>query len=135
MDTNQPHHPHPPQSPTRTNPDHTTRYPSSDPDAAFKLVHDIQDALKAAAEAESEATRLDKRRKAIQAERFLRETGTVAEREALARTAPEYTNAERAWISAASQANIARAIADGLKLEWETWRTMQATRRAEMQLV
>jgi len=108
----------------------------SEPDAALELANTIQEALIEAAGTQSAALSLEKHAKAVRAEVFLQfSQGTIAEREAEARCHTRYQQIEREWIEAESAANLARAKADGLKIRWETWRTLQATRRAEMTLV
>lgn len=92
------------------------------------------DAMLAHAKAQSEAMRLERLRKRKFAELFLRTEGSVAQREALARTNPAYVEAENAWVQAESAANLAKAEAEGLRLRFEAWRTAQATTRAEMNL-
>ncbi len=91
-------------------------------------------ALMEAAETKSEAIRLERLAKRFYAACYLSASGTIAEREAKARTNPEFEKAEEAWITAEHQANIAAAKAEALKVQFEVWRTKEATRRAEMSL-
>lgn len=59
---------------------------------------------------------------------------TVAEREARARTDAGFIAVEDQHIEAESAAIQAKAEADALEIQFEAWRTQQATARAEMNL-
>lgn len=100
------------------------------------LARQIEAALLDAARAKSEADRLERMAKRKLAELRLRADGKSADdREAWARTHTHYVDAENQYIEAASKANLARARADGLQIRFDEWRTEQATKRAEMNLV
>lgn len=92
------------------------------------------DAMLKHAGTQNEALRTERLRKRMFAELFLRGDGSVAHREAMARTNPAYIEAEEKWVQAESAANMAKAEADGLRLRFEAWRTEAATTRAEMNL-
>lgn len=92
-------------------------------------------ALVHAARLKSEADKLEKLAKRVLAQIVIHAEGkSHAEREAHARIDPKYIAAEDAAITAATEANVARANADGMQIKFEAWRTEQSTRRAEMQL-
>jgi len=91
-------------------------------------------ALMEAAETKSEALRLERLAKRFYAACYLAAAGTIAEREAKARTNPEFEKAEKEWIEAEHRANIAGAKAEAMKLRFEVWRTNEATERAKMNL-
>ena len=104
--------------------------------AAFKpeLGGRLAEALQKAANLSSEALRLERLAKRVYAACYIAAEGTVAEREARARTALKFTEAEDAYISAQHAANVAEAEAEGLRVRFETFRSLNATRRAEMQI-
>ena len=91
-------------------------------------------ALLEAAETKSEALRLDRLSKRFYAACYLSASGTIAEREAKARTNPEFQKVEEQWLVAEQQANLAGAKAEAMKLRFEVWRTTEATERAKMNL-
>lgn len=91
-------------------------------------------ALRDAAEAQNRATVADKKAKRIWSQCYLMAKGAVEERKALASTNPAYTAAEDAWLEAATAANIAKAEAEGVGAEFEWHRSMEATKRQEMNL-
>ena len=91
-------------------------------------------ALLTAAEAKSEALRLERLAKRFYSACYLTATGTIAEREAKARTNEEYQRAEDEWVAAEHAANVAQAKADAIHVAYESWRTQEATKRAEMSL-
>lgn len=93
------------------------------------------DALEEYARAKSDAERLSKLAKRVLAQCFIHAEGkNAAERDAQARVNPKYIAIEDDLIRAETDANMARAKADGLQLQFEEYRTRESTRRAEMQL-
>lgn len=96
----------------------------------------IAEALQAAAERKAAAFRAERLYKRVFAQVLLMTTDAknVAEREARTATSPAVIEAEDRWISAQTLWNIAQAEADGLQVQFEEWRTREATNRAEMNL-
>lgn len=91
-------------------------------------------ALLEAAETKSVALRLEKLAKRFYAACYLSAGGTVEERKAKATTNPEFKKAEEEWLAAEHAANVAEAKAEAFRLRFESWRTLEATKRAEMNL-
>lgn len=98
------------------------------------LAERVNDALLEAAQAKAEALRSDRLAARVLDRLFLSEQGTVDARKAAARTHPTYTKMEDEATEAESRAIIAKAAADGLMVQFEAWRSKQATDRAEMTL-
>lgn len=99
------------------------------------LGEQVHNALVAAAKVQSEALRLEKLAKRVMAQLMIAsDEKSAGMREAAARSDLKYTAVEDAWIQAETDANIAKAEADGLKIRWESWRTEAANTRAEMNL-
>jgi len=89
------------------------------------------------AKAQSEASRLDERRKIIRAQlvkKFRADGKAVGESEHLAMATDQYETAVNEHYLADLDAGLAKAEADFLKIRWETWRTRAANKRAEMKL-
>jgi len=86
---------------------------------------------------QSEASRLDERRKIIRAQlvkKFRADGKAVGESEQLAMATEQYETAVNEHYLADLEAGLAKAEADFLKIRWETWRTRAANKRAEMKL-
>jgi hypothetical protein len=99
------------------------------------LGEQLNDALLESAEARTEALRCRKRADRLLDVEFLRSEGKNAdERRAKARTSDSYTRADLEAVEAECGAIKAKARADGIQILWESWRTEQSTRRAEMSL-
>lgn len=98
------------------------------------LAEQYQEALMLCVSQENEALRLDKLRKRILSELVIRIGGAIGKAEHEARADHRYREAEDNWVRAQSDANLARAKVDGLRLRFEEWRTRAATERAEMNL-
>lgn len=99
------------------------------------LGEQCHDALLKAAETGSEAKRLKKLSERVLAQLTLAQDGkSHAEREVKARCDMRYIAAEDASITAETDANKARAEADGLHVRFSEWQTLESTRRAEMHL-
>ena len=86
-----------------------------------------------AAELKSEALRLEKMAKRIEAALIIDAKGSHALRKTIAKNSPEFQAVEDAWLKAKHDANAAGAEADALRLKMEAWRTIESTKRAEMQ--
>lgn len=84
---------------------------------------------------DGQASKLEKLEKIVFSEIVQREGGSVAAREHAARASVQYRTHCLQTIEARTAANMARAEADGMKMRFEAWRTISATKRAEMQLV
>lgn len=99
-------------------------------------MHSLGEALDAYGEARGDAERLDKRLKQKQAIIFLKYKAgrSIAEAEAMALADPEYELALAEWETANLRYRMADAAADKRKLAFEAWRTMNANKRAEMNL-
>ena len=98
------------------------------------LSQQCADALEDSARAESEAIRLEKLAKRVFSQLVINSEGSVNIREHLARAHLKYTEAEDAYITAQTAANLARAKSDGLRLRFEAWRTEESSERARMNL-
>jgi hypothetical protein len=86
---------------------------------------------------QSEASRLDERRKIIRAQlvkKFRADGKAVGESEQLAMATDQYESAVNEAYLADLEAGLAKAESDFLKIRWETWRTRAANKRAEMKL-
>lgn len=59
---------------------------------------------------------------------------SVAKAEHEAQASHRYMEHIKKMVRARTEANIAKARMDGLKIQFEKWRTLQATRRTEMGL-
>lgn len=92
------------------------------------------DALLRAAEAQSEADRLERLAKRVFAQLVIAGDGAVSKREYDARANVRYIAVEDEMIAAQTAANLARAEADGLELRFKEWQSRNSTARAEMQL-
>lgn len=91
-------------------------------------------AMRDSALAQSEAARLDERRKIVRAQlvKFFRAEGkAVGESEHLAMASDKYESAVQEHYLADLEAGTKRAEADFLRIKWDTWRTRAANRRAE----
>lgn len=95
----------------------------------------VHDALVQSAQARNEAFRLERKyKRTLKAHIVIAEGKSFDAREVMASQRPAVLEAEDAWIAAELMANTAKAWADGLHIQFEEWRTRQATNRAEMQL-
>lgn len=89
----------------------------------------------ATARAQGQAELLDHKSRVVFAELVNRSSASsVAKAENEARCRPEYIEAKEAAIDAQTQANVLRAQLEAMRVSWETWRSMQANKRAEMQI-
>lgn len=87
-----------------------------------------------AARSQSEAARLDERRKMIRSQlvKFYRAEGkAVGESEHLAMASERYEAAVQEHYLADLEAGARKAEAEFLRIKWDTWRTKAANRRAE----
>ena len=100
-------------------------------DISLKYAH----AAKTYAQAKSAALGQERKQKRVFREIFLRMDGNIEERKAKAHNSPAYTQVEDDWVAAESAANLASAELDALRIVFDEWRTIQATKRAEMGLV
>jgi hypothetical protein len=81
--------------------------------------------------------KLDERRKIIRAQlvkKFRADGKAVGESEQLAMATEQYETAVNEHYLADLDAGLKKAEADFLKIRWETWRSRQANKRAEMRL-
>ena len=82
---------------------------------------------------DNDARRFEELRKSVFSEIVNRMEGkSIAEREHKAHATGQYMGHIKQMVQARTLANVAKAEADGMKLQWETWRTINATRRKEM---
>ena len=100
----------------------------------MELGSKYENALLDAAMKKSEALRLERMTKRIYSAIYLEATGTIDERKAKALVNEKYKEAEDEWLDAEREANIAQAKADACEVAFETWRTQESTKRAEMTL-
>lgn len=97
----------------------------------------IEHLLESAADARAEAEAADERRKqtlSVMVVHHKAQGCGVAEAEHQARASDAYKTASDAWIAANYAHRKADAKAEAARLRFESWRTKQATKRAEMQL-
>jgi hypothetical protein len=95
----------------------------------------VHDALVEAAQLKNEAFKLERKyKRTLKAHIIVAEGKSFGERETKASVQGIVTEAEDAWIAAQLLANTAIAEADGLQIQWESWRTNQANDRAAMNL-
>lgn len=95
----------------------------------------VHDAMIKAAEAKVEAMRSRRHAERAFDIALLKATGKNAEeRKASARLDSAFQEKDALALEAECAAIIAKSEADGLEIVWETWRTEQSTRRAEMNL-
>lgn len=93
------------------------------------------DAIVAAAEKKAAALKAKKLMERVYDRVLLTAEGkNVAEREARARSDMSFIAVEDSWIDVEQAAILAKAQADALEVQFEAWRTAQATARAEMNL-
>ena len=100
----------------------------------MELGQKYEAALLKAAEAKSQALKAEKLSKRVYSACFLESSGSVAQREHEARTHAKFIAVEDDWITKEHAANLAQAEADALHIHFETYRTQEASRRAEMNL-
>ncbi len=98
------------------------------------LGEQCHDALVKTGEAKAKAFSNERLYKRQRAHVYLAAQGTVAVRDALARTNDVVVAAEDLWIKAEMDYNLLRAESDGLNVRFEEYRTQAATTRAEMTL-
>lgn len=98
------------------------------------IAYRCTEAMKAAAEAKSDAERLERMAKRVYSQLIISGQGSVAYREHAARCDQKYIDAENVYVAAQTRANVLGAEADGLRLQFEYFRTVSADRRAEMQM-
>jgi hypothetical protein len=97
----------------------------------------LETALEAAAEARATVEALDERRKQIRAAMFVKYRGegkAIGEADNLALADPAYKLAAGEWEVANYDYRRSDAKAEGKRLRFEAWRTMNATERAKMNL-
>jgi len=93
----------------------------------------MEEAAKSKAEAEK-CHKLSKRMFSQMVISFRAAKCGLGESEHKARASEQYMETEDREIAAATAANIKQAELDARKLRWETWRSMNANKRAEMKL-
>ena len=86
------------------------------------------------ARTDGEARKLEKMEKIIFSEIVNQSEGAISAREHAARANPAYKDASQAAIGARTRANLLKAELEGMEMAWETWRTLNATKRAEMRV-
>ena len=95
----------------------------------------LASALERQATAENEARTLKAKLDRTAREIFLNEEGSIAIREAKAKTHDRYITLEAEYLEAESKANLEKARKQAFEVKWETWRTNESTRRAEMRIL
>ena len=86
------------------------------------------------AHAEADAMRAEKKAKRIYSQLIISMSGSINQREHEARTMDAFVEAEEAAIDAATKANVLKGELESMRISWETWRSLNAQRRAEMKL-
>lgn len=99
-----------------------------------EFLTECQMILEEAAVAEGEAMRCEKLEKSIFSAIVTSMDGALGRAEHAARCHEKYISASEEATTARIAAGLAKARADLAKMRWETWRSRQANRRAEMNL-
>ena len=73
--------------------------------------------------------------KVVEAEVFNHSEGAMDARKMKARASERYMSAMREMVEARTKANVAMAEFKGLETKWETWRSLNATKRAETKIL
>jgi hypothetical protein len=97
----------------------------------------IGKALEDAAEARAKAEELDeirKQKKSAMVVHYRDQGNGIAEAQERAQASPEYREATERWVTANYAYRRSDALVEARRIAWETWRTVQATRRAEIGL-
>jgi hypothetical protein len=97
----------------------------------------LEEALTGAASARARVEALDERRKQVLAALVVKHRGDgkgIGEAEHFARADPTYQAAAAEWELANYDYRKTDAAAEGKRLRFEAWRTMNATERAKMNL-
>lgn len=81
-----------------------------------------------------EAEKLEHMRKIVLSELVNQRTGAIGAREHEAQADPVYGVHIQKMTAARTTANIAKAQMEAMRMRFEAWRTVNATRRAEMKL-
>lgn len=107
-------------------------------DPIDEIVERCNEAREAWALLDGEARELEEMRKPLRAEVSNQErrsglSATAADSQAEA--CREYKAHLMEMVEARTKANVKRAEVQGYELRWETWRTRNATRRAEMKIL
>lgn len=102
------------------------------PQSIEQFTHEYGQALEVLAETESRALAIEKRREIMFSEIMNRTEGPVGRAEHVAKASDEYRQVTEEYIHAVTARNIAKAKAKAMEVRWETWRTRNANRRAEM---
>ena len=84
------------------------------------------------AELDGDARRLEKLEKIVFSEIVNQLDGSISSREHEARGHPNYRSHCLETVSARTKANVMKAELDGMEMKFEAWRTLNATKRAEM---
>lgn len=103
-------------------------------DSNVKL-EELRLAMQDAVRAQNGAALLDERRKIIRSQlvkKYRADGKAISESEHLAIASEQYETAVNEAFLADLEAGLKKADADWRKIEWETWRTKAANRRAEM---
>lgn len=87
------------------------------------------------AKLDGEARGLEEMLKVKEAELFNRAEGAMEARKMKARASSEYIDHVKRMVAAKTAANIAMADFKGMETKWETWRTKEATKRAETRIL
>lgn len=103
--------------------------------SAADLPEEIRLAGEEWARADGDARRLDSIRKRTFSAIVINSEGkSVSMNEHIARVSPTFEAAESAAVQAETDANIAKAKLEAMRLTFEFWRTAESSRRAEMNL-
>lgn len=102
-------------------------------DARHRLAEEIRTKSKEYAEASGMADYWSEWKKIVFSE-IVNQQGDMAisKAEHIARADPKYRDAVKKAIDYGTRANILKGEVRSLEIEWETWRTIEATRRSEM---
>lgn len=87
------------------------------------------------AEWDGKARLLEEMFKVVEAELFNRAEGAMEARKMKARASEKYVSHLKEMVQAKTRANVAMAEFKGMETKWETWRTKEATKRAETKIL
>lgn len=100
-----------------------------------RLHHEFREKAKEHAEAQGRADYWDEWKKIVFSEIVNQQQDmAISKAEHIARAHPEYRKALKNAIEWGTKANVLKAELKAIEMEFETWRTVESTRRAEMSL-
>lgn len=108
-----------------------------EPDSLDRAISEAEELFVAAGQAKVKAEAMDLRRKRVRATLFVKYKGegnAIGASEQMAEADPVYEAACADWELAAYDAETLKAQAEAKRMRFESWRTANATARAQMNL-